>query len=408
MEGSHGDSKATVQGANHGWFNDIPARDRAAVDAVKAKMAQEGLAVKKETLGGDVYVARFVRARKHDVEAAFSMLKANLQWRDEKKVDSVLDWFAASEAGKKLLSFFPNQPFGSAGGVPLVLEHMTLLDPAEVLETFSLDDLVTLHIYLVERDLLKCYEMSCESNKAITEVTIVENMQGLGFRHLASNCIEMLKALLAVDEANYPELLHQMIIINAPSIVHIGFRVLRPFIDAATLAKIQIHGGSWKTSPQLLALVPLDCVAKEWGGECATRHWHQSGALKAEEEESGEAIDVAVAASVKADHELQVEQDGSSFFYQFEVANHDIGFSVELLVGNKKPRVLVPLARHEGQQAGVIHGIGKGKLVVTLDNSYSYLTAKQVRLTATVRPPLSRAQKRKEKKNRNKERKANK
>jgi hypothetical protein len=395
---------ASMMSEKPDWFSDVPAADKAGVAQVNELLAKSKLAVTNDMLGGDIYVARFVRARKHDVAAAFEMLKANLAWREAERVDTIHEWFPKTEEGRKLLSFFPNQPFGVARGVPLVLEHMTLLDPAEVFETFTLAHLVQLHIYLVERDLRSMYELSCASGKAVTELIVVENMKGLGFRHLGSQVMDMMKALLAVDQANYPELLHAMLIINAPSIVQIGFRLLRPFIDEVTLSKIQIHGAGWKTAESFLAIVPVDVLPPEWGGEHPTMHWSQSGSLEAEEDDDdANATDLAIGASAKVVHELAVEQDGSSLFYEFEVKSHDIGFEVEIVVGNKKPKVLVAAARYSTPQGGAVHGLAKGRLLLTFDNSYSYITSKEVRLTATVRPPLSRAQKRKEKKNRKKE-----
>ncbi len=83
---------------------------------------------------------------------------------------------------------------------------------------------------------------------------------------------------------------------------------------------------------------------------------------------------------------------------------HDIGFSVELRCGKKKPKILVAPSRVSEPQTQSINNLLKGTVVLIFDNSYSYMTKKEVLLMATVRPPLSRAEKRKQK-NKNKKKK---
>jgi hypothetical protein len=51
----------------------------------------------------------------------------------------------------------------------------------------------------------------------------------------------MLKAILETDEKNYPELLGSMLVINAPSVVSVGWRLMKPFVDASEWKKICVE-----------------------------------------------------------------------------------------------------------------------------------------------------------------------
>ncbi len=240
------------------WTRDLCEKDRTVVDLINNRLQKEGKSIKCQRLAGDVYVARFVRARKHVLEDCLELLLANLKWREENNVDDILETFPKTDVGKKLLSFWPNQQAGHhENGRLIVHEHMCLLDPVELLENFTLDDLVRLHIYFVERDLQALFDHSCKVGKPCTEVIVLENMRGLGFRHLGSSVIDMMKAVLAVDAVNYPELLGGMLVVNAPSIVSLGWRLLKPFVDADTQGKIQIHGNNWNSAEQLISVLPM-------------------------------------------------------------------------------------------------------------------------------------------------------
>jgi hypothetical protein len=74
-----------------------------------------------------------------------------------------------------------------------------------------------------------------------------------------------------------------------------------------------------------------------------------------------------------------------------------VSFSVQLRRGNKKPKVLVAPSRLSDPQTNQINNLTKGQVVLVFDNSYSYMTGKEITLTALIRPPMTRAQKRREK-----------
>lgn len=66
---------------------------------------------------------------------------------------------------------------------------------------------------------------------------------GLGHRHALSH----LRAVIGVSEANYPETMAGMVIINAPSIFPFFWKIVKPWLDEYTASKV--------TSYLLLALL---------------------------------------------------------------------------------------------------------------------------------------------------------
>ena len=93
-----------MEGADpRSWKDDIPEADRECVDELRrrldAKLQEKALCI-KEALNNAVYLARFARARQHDVDKAWEMLETNLKWRAENDIDAIDKW-AETDVGKE-------------------------------------------------------------------------------------------------------------------------------------------------------------------------------------------------------------------------------------------------------------------------------------------------------------------
>ena len=81
---------------------------------------------------------------------------------------------------------------------------------------------------------------------------------------------------------------------------------------------------------------------------------------------------------------------------------------MELVGAKKKTRFPVEMQRvdsHTEAVSKVLFPVRKGTYRLIFDNTYSYMTAKQVTLIYNVRGPLSKAEKRKERRRKMQERK---
>ena len=389
------------------WRKMIPEEDRPVVEELKIRLAASPELKLKEELCNDVWLARFSRARKRNVEEAWSMVVANIKWRADNNVDSIDQW-AESEEGKELISVWPNQDYGLAkDGRPLICEQMVTMDPERVFTRFSDEDLIKLHIYIMERDLRRTMESSEALGRPITECVVVENVGGLGFHHASSQAIDLMKQCLAIDEKNYVEMAGALIVINAPMLFPLIYRLLKPFIDENTASKMQFHSASaWQSSPQFAKFVSVESLPSEWGGQSEIV-WARSGAPDLPDNAS---TDFSVSASDKHLIEFVVAQEGSQLSYQFTTAANDIEFGIEFLDAKKKrgrfPVVVSRVSSHENVILGLLKNLAIGKYTMIFDNSYSYMTAKDVTLIFNLRGPLSKAEKRKMRKQKRQEKKS--
>jgi len=78
--------------------------------------------------------------------------------------------------------------------------------------------------------------------------------------------------MIVLDEAHYPEVLEKMFVINAPIYFTAIWAMVRPWIDAVTVEKIQkIFGSNYGDA--LKTYVNLDQIPVEYGGTNETFPW---------------------------------------------------------------------------------------------------------------------------------------
>lgn len=163
-----------------------------------------------------------------------SQLRATLEWRRDNEIDTLLEWFPASDVGKQILAYWPTQEMGIApNGMPVVCEQMTLLDPSVLLAAFDGEDLLDFHFFIMERGLLRC------ERAGVAGEMVIQNLAGLGMHHLHQPALDLAKRMLALDSAHYPESLGALFVIHSPSLFPFIYRMLQPFIDPRTKEKIK-------------------------------------------------------------------------------------------------------------------------------------------------------------------------
>ena len=76
-----------------------------------------------------------------------------------------------------------------------------------------------------------------------------------------------IKALIQTDSEHYPERLGQLIVINAPNMFSMAWRVIEGFMNDIQKRKIQIHGiNQEEWLPHLLSLIDMDQIPEQYGG----------------------------------------------------------------------------------------------------------------------------------------------
>jgi hypothetical protein len=234
-------------------------------------------------------------------------------------------------------------------------------------------------------------------------VTFVIDYEKLSLqRHYYWPGIQMIRKILTVCEANYPEGTKQAFLINLPSIFPLCFNLFKSVLREETRAKIHMLGGDYKEV--LLKYISPDQLPAAYGGtRCepdpyCTKCINPGGDIPEEyylmnlmEKEKNEMEKVTVARGSTHLLPFQVEKPGSILKWEFMSTDHDIGYgwSRKQEEGEKE---VVPLTRgksHIIPESGAYICESPGEYVLKFDNSFSWVRSKEVFYSVKVIPPES-------------------
>ncbi len=113
--------------------------------------------------------------------------------------------------------------------------------------------------------------LSKKFNKPIEKQVIIFDLAGLSYS-LDFMSINVMKRVLSIDQAMYPERLKYMFFINAPIFFTAMWAVFKQCIDPVTADKIKIIGSSYKET--LLKFIDADQIPVDYGGTKQDFAWH--------------------------------------------------------------------------------------------------------------------------------------
>jgi hypothetical protein len=166
---------------------------------------------------------RFYRGMKRKEEAAFEDLLRYQKWRKDFEVDRVDELH--KESIEKVIAtnvcvFFYDK-IRRPSSYNFIRRHKPNERNAEDYRWFI--------IHAMERVLR-------EADPVEQRGIIVMDLKGFG---LSNMDYEVVKLLLSIVQANYPETMHRILIVDAPYIFSACWTVIRPWIDPVTAAKIE-------------------------------------------------------------------------------------------------------------------------------------------------------------------------
>ncbi|KAG7285949.1 hypothetical protein NEMBOFW57_008245 [Staphylotrichum longicolle] len=212
----------------------------------------------------DVLVLRFLRARKWDVEKAVAMLVSALNWRHERRLEDDIirkgDSIAlAKEQSADEKSFMAQYHSGKAyvrgsdkERRPVFIIKVRLHDPKlqspESMEMFVLHNIETIRTMIRHPS-----EKAC----------LIFDLTGFGMKNMDFHVV---KFLVQVFEARYPEYLGVVLVHNAPFIFWGIWRIIKPWLDPVIASKINFTS----SNKDLARFIAQEDLQKCYGGK---DHW---------------------------------------------------------------------------------------------------------------------------------------
>ena len=129
-------------------------------------------------------------------------------------------------------------------------------------------------IYNKEATRSLCRELSHGSGKRLYKVIIILDLAGFGLQHGNRAFLQLLQLYISKFNNAYPEFMTSMVMINAPLVFNAVWALVKPMLDAETVAKVQVYGGERQYRPAFERAgftfdVPLRDAPLSWSREMA-------------------------------------------------------------------------------------------------------------------------------------------
>jgi CRAL/TRIO domain/CRAL/TRIO, N-terminal domain len=256
-------------GGRPGYYPNVSPEQQKCVVALRGLIETNALSCFEDEENEYLKMLRFLRARKFDVQKAYTMLAADVAWRSDKKDlrhSTSADILGCDSAA--MYTYFPTWMYGfDKQQRPVSWRQFGKFEINKVLKLTTMDKLIRFHGWETEQAVRKMHEQSKATSYNIETFVLVVDAAGWHLSLATSDAFTFIKGMASTDSDHYPERLGTMLLINAPSVLSFAWRVIQAFLDDVTKAKIRIMGTDPKEwQPVLFDLIDRENVPEMYGG----------------------------------------------------------------------------------------------------------------------------------------------
>jgi hypothetical protein len=214
---------------------------------------------------------RFLRARKFNIQASYKMIVEDIKWRNEENRLFLQKETAEMVLGcdlSKVFTYFPTWISGFDKQLrPVAYRKFGKFEIWNILKLTTMNQLIRFHAWETEMALNRMYKYTKQHHYNIETFLLVIDAAGWNLSLATSDAFTFIKGMAVTDSAHYPERLGTLLVINAPSVLAISWRVIQEFLDPVTKEKIQIYSTNRaKWEPVLRQYVDVDQLPVQYGG----------------------------------------------------------------------------------------------------------------------------------------------
>jgi hypothetical protein len=262
--------------ANNGkYWHELSTASHEALTIVEQWVAKEKFDLAKISTA-DVHPAllllRYLRANQFNATKTIAHLQRNAEWRKSRDIEQLITLDPEAVLGCKmeeLTAVFPHWHSGyDKTGRPVLFKQYGKFDAGQVkkLTGGNYDNVVRYHLWEQEACGRLCLAQSLKTETIVETITGVIDIKDMGMSQITSDFMKLTKALAEIDQNQYPETLGRAFIINAPSAFPIVWRMVKPWLDPATVAKITVLGGPKEYIPVLQEFIGEENLPSNYGG----------------------------------------------------------------------------------------------------------------------------------------------
>ncbi|XP_019057541.1 PREDICTED: phosphatidylinositol/phosphatidylcholine transfer protein SFH9-like isoform X2 [Tarenaya hassleriana] len=211
---------------------------------------------------------RFLKARKFELEKAIQMWEEMLKWREENRVDTIIQDFVYDEY-EEVQRYYPHGYHGvDREGRPVYIEQLGKIDPSKLMKVTTVERFLKYHVRGFEKTFSEKFPAcSISAKRHIDSSTAIIDVQGVNWMSFGKLAHDLVMHIQKIDGENYPETLRQMFIVNAGSGFKLVWNTAKSFLDPRTAAKIHVLGSKFHT--KLLEVIDQSELPDFLGGSCS-------------------------------------------------------------------------------------------------------------------------------------------
>eukprot|EP00475_Leptophrys_vorax_P014793 TRINITY_DN21057_c0_g1_i1.p1 TRINITY_DN21057_c0_g1~~TRINITY_DN21057_c0_g1_i1.p1 ORF type:complete len:390 (-),score=109.69 TRINITY_DN21057_c0_g1_i1:30-1058(-) len=318
----------------------------------------------------EVLIFRFLSGNKFDVQLCDKLIDAMLKFRQDKNLDAIkeeavrMDQMEFPQAEKVFRSLPQLISYGfTKDGSPLSIDRAGMIDPQLLVDTCTLEELELHTLYHLENKMHLLNELSRKTGKLVLGCKILD-LTGLGLKHAHTTALGYMRQMSHSGQANYPEMLDKMIIVNAPTVFTVIWGLVKHMLHARNQSKILVLGANYQE--ELNKLVAADQLPLWLGGTHPGEDPFMTFGF------SPRLCSVNVPRGTLVEKSFEVS-GGERFKVEWEVTSSAESFDFEVLF---RGNVVESGVKCRGVYKGSFEDTEPGELVVKLDNRESIFTSK--------------------------------
>jgi len=226
-----------------------------------------------EEEGESFALCRWLRARKFNLGQVVEMVEQATKCRSEAKSHDFYPDHKATLGVETYIyvALYPQLYSGSdKNGCPVFYSKPGVLNVNGITCITKLNGILKYHWHAMMHDFsnrLKEQKKADPENFTRFECTTILDLDGLSASVITKLALRIVQEQSQIDSLCFPETLSRMVIINAPTIFSVTWKLIKGWLDPRTLSKVDLISGRSTWEKRLKELIDEDQLPVDYGGK---------------------------------------------------------------------------------------------------------------------------------------------
>jgi len=344
----------------------------------------------------DGFILRWLKFKSMDFDKTKAALLETYKWRKDNGMDTIL---ATYTPDPELVKMLPYEICGyDKENCPILIHDVQSTNPKKIIQRWGKDHLRKFSDYNIEKIAQACRDKQTKE-QPVQQIFIIVDAKKFTFKQMtAPGATELGLEEVKKLETHYPDGLKMLVVVNAPKVAKMAYKIAKPFVSEKTLKNVKLFPKcNAKVKNFLLQYISIDELPQKYGGNKKVGEAADPNLLNDDEDTSGnpedleeaeDMIETKIAAGKKLKLEYQVDTVKTQICYSFQTDEREIGFTVYF---GEKEETLVPYEKFGSLalQNNSITCEKPGKYTICFNNKENRFRSCSLSYIVSVFPPGS-------------------